>query len=428
MEDKTKYTIELQKYNDIFLANLMLLLKLNINYTKLENYSNFVMQCKLEENITLLIKNFELQKNSGLSENEYKKLIVNNTSEKVSDNLVELQNRSNNFLKSLLDGKELDISNLIKKIFKVVSNNYKLLLEKNPKLFQVKNLNKETNKEITVTVIPGLDLIYSWYCLNNSNKNDFWFYIENMFIAGAKMIYIVNKSSNNEYLKEINYNKLKNIFLTEFPEQNVINVLNLDIDPFLGVNNLNNTEFSVENIVNETNDLQNANNTTPGLSSMAHMLGIDKMLNLDNLSEQLKNINKTEIDDATANIKSLLCNNSNDKTSNMIDDIVTNIAEELQNSDFSEGNPINNIIKIAEKIGQNFIPKVESENINMEQLLQKTNTLANNFKDNSGNPIKIDNNMNPFNLLSTLMQNKNPKDLEALTKNMMNNLNNKIKK
>ena len=429
------YALELKRNHDMFLANLMLVLRSNLENAKLENYVQYLENCNLAENIVLLMKNFDMPKKGGMSDSDYKKVLVQNTSSKIQDNLEKLKLSSKNFLDSILRGDiSIDgVSGMIKKIFTAVSSNYELLKEKNPKLFQLK-VTKEDGRQVTMTIIPGLDMMYSWYCLSNEDKDNLWFYIENMFVSGTKMIHLVNETSTSSFdtkiLKEINYARIKKDFMTVFPEQQVVNVMNLDVDPFLlGVGSNNNEEFGVDNILAATQDIQKGVDA-PGIGSVAKMLGVDKMLNMDELSKQLKNISKTEIDEATSNIKKLLGSNVDENTSEMIGNILSDITEQLKSNDLGKGDPIQNIISIAEKVAQNALPKIDKNKIDMKKVFESTQNLANNYKDKDGKPILAGlggNGTNPLAMLTSLMQNQTQgkppsKDQMKMAQDMMKNL------
>lgn len=427
------FGIELKKYHDVFLSNLMLTLKLNLDRTQIENYQEYISKCELATNITLLMNNFDLPKKDRNDE-EYKNLIISNTTQKVVDNLGKLRSTSENFLNSILNGDmTMDgVSGIIKKIFSAVSSNYDLLVKKDPKLFQLKTL-KDNGKQVTMTIVPGLDIIYSWYCLNNTDRDNMWFYIENMFVSGTKMIHLVNETSisgfDTKMLKELNYNRLKKDFIERFPEQSVINVMNLDIDPFLGVGQNNVQDFGVEDMLATTKDLPQGPQA-PGLGSMAKMLGVDKMFNMEELSKQLKNINKSEIDEATKNIQKLLGSNVDENTSNMIGSILSDITDHLKSEDIGSGDPIQNIISIAEKVAQKAMPKIDSNKVDMKKIFESTQKLADNYKDEKGNPILSGPN-NPLAMLSSMMQGQmqgkmNDKDQMKMAQEMMKNLSKQI--
>ena len=428
------HALELKRNHDMFLANLMLVLRSNLENAKIENYTQYLEKSNLSENIAILMKNIDMPKKSTMNDAEYKAVLIQSSLTKIRDNLEKLQSSSSNFLESILKGDvTIDgVSGMIKKIFTAVSNNYELLRDQSPKLFQLKVI-KEDNKEVTVTIIPGLDMIYSWYCLSENDRTNLWFYIENMFISGTKMIHLVNETNTNSFdtkiLKEINYARIKKDFMTAFPEQEieVVNIMNLDVDPFLlGVGSNDNEDFGVDNMIASTQDIKNEV-TSPGISSMAKMLGVDKMLNMEELSKQLKNINKSEIDEATANIKNLLGSNVDENTSDMIGNILNDITDQLKASDLSNGDPIQNIISIAERVAQNTLPKIDKNKVDIKKVFESTQNLANNYKDKDGKPFMANfgNGANPLDILSSLMQNPNSppnKDQMKMAQEMMKTL------
>ncbi len=123
---------------------------------------------------------------------------------------------------------------------------------------------------------------------------------------------------------------------------------------------------------------------------------------------------KEDIDEATNSIKSLLGNNVDDNTSNLISDMLTNIKDELQKEDMSSGNPLDSIVKIAESVASKIKPKIEEDGIDMTQLWNSTQTLANQCKDQNGNDL-FGGNMNPFELVNQMMgglDNQNPQGMQ----------------
>ena len=163
------------------------------------------------------------------------------------------------------------------------------------------------------------------------------------------------------------------------------------------------------------------------------MLGVDKMLNMEELSKQLKNINKSEIDEATANIKNLLGSNVDENTSDMIGNILNDITDQLKASDLSNGDPIQNIISIAERVAQNTLPKIDKNKVDIKKVFESTQNLANNYKDKDGKPLMANfgNGVNPLDILSSLMQNPNNppnKDQMKMAQEMMKSLSKQMNK
>jgi hypothetical protein len=377
----------------------------------------------------------------------YKNQIIEQTKEKLSDNLNKLQSSSKEFLNSInrgdmtMDG----VSGIIKKIFNLLSlnTNYEYLVKNDPRIFQLKitKITKECNKQVTSTIIPGLDMIYSWYSLTESDRKNMWFYLENMFNAGTRMINLVNNDNikNNNFdmalLKEFNYSKIKKAFtdfLEKFPESSVINIYNLDVDPFLGIG-VQQDDFGVSDMVVQSQDSNNTgsgsgsgSSSMAGIGSMMKLMGVDKMLDMTELSKQLQNIGKTEIDDATENIKSLLGNNLDEGTTEMIGTILNDITDQLKNGDMSSGNPLEHIMGIAEKVAKNTMPKIDKNKIDMSKILESTNNIANNYRDKDGKPV-LSGAANPFSMLSGLLQSQmggqgggnNPNQMKMMQDMMM---------
>ena len=125
------------------------------------------------------------------------------------------------------------------------------------------------------------------------------------------------------------------------------------------------------------------------------MVGIDKMLNLGELTEQLKNMKKEDIDEATNSIKCLLGNDDN--TSNLVSDMLMNIQDELKKENISNGNPLDNIVKIAESVASKMKPKMDEDGVDMNKLWQSTQNLANQCANENGNSL-FGNGNNPFDL------------------------------
>jgi hypothetical protein len=161
----------------------------------------------------------------------------------------------------------------------------------------------------------------------------------------------------------------------------------------------------------------------PGIGSIVSMMGIDKMLNLKQLTEQLKNMTKEDIDEATESIRNLLGNNVDDKTTNLINDMLHNINDELKNEPIGTDNPLDNIVKIAESVAGKMKPKMDKNGVDISQLWNSTQNLAERCKDSNGNNM-FPNGMNPFDMVNKMLGNKmgtngqQPNDIQNILNNM----------
>jgi len=371
-------------------------------------------------------------------ESEYKKYIYESTQEKVSDNLSKLKSSSESFLKSIMDKKMTmeGVSGIIKKIYEVVQPNYELFKSKNPRMFQLKKtkIENDISRQVTTTVIPGIDMIYSWYCLSRANRELLWFYLDNLYISGTRLISLVN---NDESIidRDINYVKLKAAFTEVFGKDcDLLDITNLDVDPFLGIGlNVGEDNYGVDDFLNP--DKPQAEK--PGLASMAKMLGVDKMLNMDDLKNELKNISKKEIDDAGNNIKSLFGGGADDNTSNVIGSILSDITDHLKNDELSGEDPLKSIMAIAETVAKKAMPRIKKNNVDMTKIMESTkNATSKLIGKDIDNPMDVMNNVmaeaettgqtpSPEDLLSKMMGGM--KDNGMMNPQQMGMLNNMMK-
>lgn len=410
--------LQIKKFHDVFLANLMLILKLNIEHTELDNFRIFINTCNLSENIVVLMNNFTLNnKTPETDEGEYKTYIYDTVQEKVSDNLSKMKSSSESFLQSIIDKKmTMDgISGIIKKIYEVVQPNYELFKSKNPRIFQLKKTKEDTGRQVTMTVIPGIDMIYSWYCLSRANRENLWFYLDNLYISGTRLISLVN---NDESIidRDINYVKLKTAFTEVFGhDSDLLEINNLDVDPFLGIGmNLEDREYGIDDFMNPDKPQVEK----PGLSSMAKMLGVDKMLNMDDLKKELKNISKKEIDDAGNNIKSLFGGSGDDGTTNVIGSILSDITDHLKNDELSGEDPLKSIMAIAETVAKKALPRIKKNNVDMTKIMESTKNATSKLIGK-----EIDNPMNVMNeMIAESEATGKPPSPEDLMKKMMSGL------
>ncbi len=412
--------LELKKYHDVFLGNLVMLLDLINTQTNTTNFEKFCDSTDEGELLEILGGNFDVSRVD--KDRKQIKLIF---TDKINEYLTKTQSTSQNFLKAILGGGlNMDgVSNIIKKIFNVINNHLDLFRKDSYKIFQTKTKNQH-DKLVTVTLIPGIDLMFVWLTIDKDNKKKLWKYLKNMYIGGTKMIQVVNGTINNDFIQEINYVDLKKDYLERFPDSTILNPNNLEFDPWLGVG-VNGGEFGVDSLV-ETSKLSVEKQQTSGgggITSMVKMLGVDKLLNMEELSKNLKNIDTEQIKDATENIKKMLGNNVDEGTSEIIGDMISNITSELKSDSLSEGDPLQNIVKIAESVAKKMIPKINDSKVDMSKILESTQNITSNIKDADGNNVFNGQN-NPLSILSNLMK----KQLNTMTpEEQEQELNNSLK-
>lgn len=333
-------------------------------------------------------------------------LILNTIIENVPDSCTVKKNAI--VFHQALENKQLDVTkvgDMIKKVFTVICKHLNYLKKKDPKLFSIKEI--KGNREVKVTILPGIDLEEAYKNFNDSQKAELWKYLKIIFNASLKLIYSVNKNTDSEINnfsenieKEIPESDVYNSFYEKNPNSKLYKKSN-DFNPFMGVGNNTNGNFGVDEL---TSGPQSLSDQTPGIGSVAELLGIDKMLNLDQLADQLKNINPNDIQEATENIKKLLGGNVDEGTSEMINMMLHDITSELQKDKLSKGgNPVNSILNIAEKVAKDMMPKIDPKKIDMNKVWQSTQNLAKNYTDQKGEKVFNGDN-NPLSMLTGLME------------------------
>lgn len=296
-------------------------------------------------------------------------------------------------------------------------------------IFKVANFTKEFANDINnknqsifdkpLFILPEIDLSLQWSKLTTAQKNKSWTYLH---ILSIESDFLMNFDKQSSEVQSVHVSQpTEQITQTETSQE----PKHLDFNPYVGVGT-NDGNYGVNELYSATPNLKDDKPTAPGISSVLSMLGVDKMINMDELSQQLKNMKKEDIDNATNNIRSLLGNNIDENTSALINDMLTGITTELNNKNVGNGDPLQNIMKIAESVATKIQPRMENQNFDMSKLLNSTQTLADQCKDDSGKPL-FSGNTNPFamlNQLTGLMKNNQEMSEDQYIQNCNNMLKN----
>jgi hypothetical protein len=244
-----------------------------------------------------------------------------------------------------------------------------------------------------ILLLPEIDLSVLWPSLIKGQKSKIFTYLK---IIKLESNLLVNFKEPVESPVVPETSQTTSLV----PVENKNPVEQPDFNPYVGIGN-NDSAYGVNEMFSATPTFQEDKPSGPGIETIANLIGIDKMINMSELTEQLKNMNKDEIENATNSIKQLLGSNVDNSTSNLISDMLTSISDELKKSNLKSDNPISNIVKIAETVAGKMKPKMEEQNIDITQLFNSTQSLAQQCKDDKGNPL-FNEQMNPFSLLNQL--------------------------
>ena len=309
--------------------------------------------------------------------------------------------------------------NIIKKVYITLSSNVNLLKNKDIKIFKLKK--KKNNKQVKITVIPAIDIGASWNLLDFETQEKIWLYMKALYINSTRMINNVNNLNNvnnvhnlnnvnnvhnssddvnnmvDDFLSDYNEDTLLSNFWKSYPDTSII--IKKEFNPYVGVGTTN-ENYGVVQMISGPDVLPDQ--VQPGIGGVVQMFGVDKMLNMAELSEHLKNLSPDEIEKATTSIKSML-GNVDEGTSQMIDMMLNDISSELKKEDSISGNPMDNIVKIAETVAKGLMPKIDHNKIDMRNVWNQTKDMANKCQDKDGNPL-FQGGGNPLSLLTGFME------------------------
>ena len=306
---------------------------------------------------------------------------------------------------------DLDMAKVIFRTYHLLKDNLLCIQSKNDTLFLQQFI-----------ILPEVDLAIIWPNLIKGQKDKIWtylniLYLEADFLMNPELQQPSQLSQPSQPLLQLQPSQpsqpseSKELIKTESTELVVKSnePEHLNFNPYIGIGTNDNQEYGVNEMFSALPTLDEDKPSGPGLEAIAKAIGLNKMVNMDELTSQLKNMKKEDIENATNSIKGLLGDNIDEKTSALITDMLTNISDEMKNNEMGKGDPIKNILNIAESVASKMKPKIENDNIDMSQLINSTQIFANQCKDSNGKPM-FDGKMNPFALLGQIANsmNQNP--------------------
>jgi hypothetical protein len=321
--------------------------------------------------------------------------------------------------------KFLNMNKVMLKFYRITKDNIELIKNKNDKLF-----------DNSFLILPDVDMGYYWKVLTDNQKKKIWVYINILYTICDMILYIKNDCTDNTINKFINKNTIGDKETKK------------TFDPYIGVGE-DTVEYSVDDVCAGDCDKVIARpeeSTSPiGLSSLMGMVGMNNILNLDEIRNQLKNLSSSDIKGMTEKISDML-ENDDSQTINLITSILENIKESFGEGQSLSSNPMEDISKIANNIVNKIKPEVENGNIDFKKILESTKKMSEKYNSQGLFP----NGFNPFNLLNKLMSNNNnnisekeyiteldnmcgnlginKEDLSKLTPDVMQNLMSKLNK
>ena len=264
---------------------------------------------------------------------------------------------------------DVDQVKIIKKVFNVLKDNMELLKNKDVKLFEIR-----TQENKIWTIIPGLNISLNVEYLTEEETNELWDNLYSMFISVVKMIYMNTDKARHK--KEV-------LDMVVYCEKELITKNKILNNFFLGLNRDQTNDVSMD-------DLMSKNVIIPGTDAQAGLLGslgIDKLMDVDNLSAEIKKFNENDVNETINTLTSLLGGDSDvkDVCSTMVKSVLDDI----------KSNGIQNMFSIAERVSSKIGNQIDSKKMektaeNMNNLLKNNSDKFDNLKDENGNPFGSD--------------------------------------
>ncbi len=260
--------------------------------------------------------------------------------------------------------------------------------------------NKDESLFTTPLIIfPGIDLSEHWSTLTSGQKKKMWIHLQLLLLL-SEMIITSGPDEANEADKT----------LANVPDATKKESIGPEFNPYIGVGGdvgeySVNEMFSGHESLPETADM-------PNLGSLAGAVGLNKMFNINDLKEELKNMDPSQIDEAATTLTGLMGNNVDDSSKQVIANMISKIADKLQNDEMNSDNPMEALQQIAEGVAVAMQPEMES--VDMTNLINSTQQLMG----AEGSPF---NGFNPFQFVDQMMQNGPPtgQSEEDVMSNMM---------
>ena len=323
-----------------------------INKERYETVYNYNIFCTA---LLELMKLCNKQSVKLVSDNKYaEKLVARHiklqlVSKKITDDLKNFDRDNTDYDITKMIKSEYNCKDLIKKVYKILHQNFDLLEGTNNKsdhkIFKI--LNGEGK---LVTVIPGVELSIISSSFAEKEENIFWGYIYVMFISSIKISINANKNSKKMDNKEFS-DKLKYIIKVLQKRVNSYGLLSDPkfFNPYFGINLSADENMTFEDMFSDT-----GTNNVDMMESLMNNISLDKYIDVDELNKHLQNLDEETIESTTSAISKLLnVGDNNPGVKNNLTMLATEVINDLKI------NGINNIFETAKKVSQTLDTKVD---------------------------------------------------------------------
>jgi hypothetical protein len=258
----------------------------------------------------------------------------------------------------------------------------------------IKNKDMSIFKE-SLYIIPEVDISFFWNNLPADKQKKIWYVMHRLLIYSQ--IIVQNTETPTKKVHQENKQQTKQ-------------VNDDDVDLMKGVGE-NGSGASINTLGEEIDSGENDGNPLLNM--------VMSKMNPEEISKQLKNVDKKTITTMTNEVQKLISPHINDpEVSGMLGNMLNDIGDELQNTDLSKGDLFENILGIANKLSTKMKDDTTLGNCSPDKLLAPMQSLM--------KQIGLPSNMNPTDpaMMTKLlgqMGGKNSGQMQAMM-NMMKNM------
>ena len=293
-----------------------------------------------------------------------------------------LRNVCNDLINGFSNDEQYDQGRIIKKIYKVITSHIDNFYPNPSKnLFTLKNENGAT-----ITIIPGLDMNLVTSIMSNEEMENLWDYMYVMYISSVSIISLINEHKKGkvfEILPQMRERVLKS---------GVLHKGSHFVNPFLGLNSVtlesnSNDSYNVDSMFSNMDEIETPKGDL--MENLFQMSGVEKLVDINLLNEQLKNVKQEDIEEATKSITKLLGAENDKDISEVCSTLVEGIVEDLQaNADKGIQGMYETAKTVSKKVGNQIDKNKMGKTVEKLALFMKDGqSNLKNMKDEKGNPI-----------------------------------------
>lgn len=303
---------------------------------------------------------------------------------------------------------KLDITLMMVRYLKIMSIHNEILKSQNKVNEQVEAIFVSP-----LIILPGINVSELWQQLTNPQKEKIWLSLRLVYMTGFQAIEMSHtarhkKDKQNGNIINVNNGSRKNEDEEEEEEKEKSKEKKEVIfDPFIGIGT-NSDEYSVTDVYQGMESLEDIKYRDPGVGSLVSIFKLDKLVNIDKLTEQLKTMTKEDIEKATNSIQSLLSTNDN-ATQKFLKELLDKIKNQLENIDLTTGTSSEKIDKFAsiiDVVASGMKPHVANGNVDVKGMFNNAHTLFKDIAANNDVPIEQQNQINEITNIFKVLQTK----------------------